>query len=168
MKSACYIDLDGVLADWLKAFNDANICSISEFNKLSKLEKFAIKEELFTYDFFRNMRLINAGKKLFEKCVNDFTYDGETHVYILSAIGDSRNITDIAKAKTEWVREHICKDVRILFVDKVQNKYKAIQTKDVTDYVNHILYDDRAQAIKSWDEKGGNMIGILTDHNYVD
>lgn len=157
--TAGYVDLDGVLADWLKAFNDANICSIEEFNKMSKQEKFDIKEKLFTYDFFRNMRPINAGKRLFNNVSANYKY-----VYILSAVGDSSNVDEIARAKTEWVREHICEDVEILFVDKVQNKHTAIKRGIHT----HVLYDDRLEAIKSWQEKGSNMIGIHTDHNHKD
>lgn len=151
-KSAVYFDLDGVLFDWVSMYNSVygNKMSLSEFNTISKEEKKVIKNEIFGYDFFRKMNVIEHGRDLLMKYLNDDSFD----VFICSAVGDSDHIELIEVAKREAVKEHFG-DIKCFFVNKVEYKHTMMQQG----YDNHILIDDREKAIDAWNANGG--IGIL-------
>lgn len=147
---AIYFDMDGVLCDWVEMFNHVCDVDIEIFNKMNKEEKYEIKEYIFGYDFFRNMKGIEKGLNMIREYMKS-----HENVFILSAVGDSSHVEEIAKAKIEWIHEFICEDIEIMFVDKVQNKH--IMKKEGFDV--HILIDDRKKAIDAWNENGG--MGIL-------
>ena len=98
------------------------------------------------------MKPIEKGLDLFRT-----TKTGTDNIFILSAVGDSSHVEEIKRAKTEWIREHICKEIEILFVDKVENKYTKMVPSG--DDVIHVLVDDREKAIDSWNAHGG--FGVL-------
>lgn len=152
MKSYVYFDMDGVLCDWVESFKRNCDIDLEVFQSLSKEEKFKIKETLFGYEFFRTMKPIEKGLDLFRT-----TKTGTDNIFILSAVGDSSHVEEIKRAKTEWIREHICKEIEILFVDKVENKYTKMVPSG--DDVIHVLVDDREKAIDSWNAHGG--FGVL-------
>ena len=147
---AIYFDMDGVLCDWVEMFNRVCEVDLEVFNKMGKDEKHAIKEVIFGYDFFREMKGIEKGLNMIREYMNS-----HEHVFILSAVGDSSHVDLIAKAKVEWIREFVCPKIEIMFVDKVENKH--VKKKD--GYDCHILVDDRKKAIDVWNENGG--LGVL-------
>lgn len=148
---AIYFDMDGVLCDWVSAYNQAKPnLSLARFMDLNKPERDKIKNQIFTYAFFRNMAPIQKGMDLFEAYRNQ----GED-VYILSAIGDSNHIKEIKRAKRNWVKEHLGAHIPCYFVDKVRNKHLM----KLDGYKEHILIDDRKKAIDAWRAAGGT--GIL-------
>jgi phosphoglycolate phosphatase-like HAD superfamily hydrolase len=140
---AIYFDMDGVLCDWVEMFNCVAKVDLEEFNAMSKAEKFKMKEELFGYEFFREMKGIKKGLNM----IKEFMISHE-NVFILSAVGDSSHVDAIAKAKIEWIREYVCPKIEIMFVDKVENKHRM--KKEGFDC--HILVDDRERAIDAWIE----------------
>lgn len=147
IKDECvYFDMDGVLCDWVEMFNRVCDIDLEVFNKMSKKEKHLIKEVIFGYDFFRGMKGIEKGLNMLREYMKS-----HEHVFILSAVGDSSHVEAIAKAKIEWIREFVCPEIEIMFVDKVENKH--VKKKDGFDL--HILIDDRKKAIDAWNEKGG-------------
>lgn len=147
---AIYFDMDGVLCDWVEMFNRVCDVPLEIFNEMSKEEKHEIKEVIFGYDFFRGMKGIEKGLNMIREYKKS-----HANVYILSAVGDSSHVDAIGKAKVEWIRENVCEDIEVMFVDKVQNKH--IMKKE--NFAKHILVDDRKKAIDAWNENGG--IGVL-------
>lgn len=149
-----YFDMDGVLCDWVDMYNKvyANVLQLDKFNNLNKEEKNDIKDVLFTYDFFYNMKPIKKGIELYKKALSVY---GQENVSILTAYGDSKNIEDVIQAKKDWIELYLGKDVLVQYVDKVQNK----KIKKLSNYDAHYLVDDRIKAIEAWVNDGG--IGIL-------
>lgn len=147
---AIYFDMDGVLCDWVEMFNRVCDVDIEEFNKMNKAEKHEIKEVIFGYDFFRGMKGIEKGLNM----IRDYK-DAYENVFILSAVGDSSHVDAIAEAKIEWIRENVCENIEIMFVDKVENKHRMKKEG----FAEHILIDDRNKAIDAWNENGG--VGVL-------
>lgn len=148
---AIYFDMDGVLCDWVDAYKKVMPdLPLEKFNSMSKGEKDIIKDKIFGYDFFRDMKPIKKGVDMFK----DYVSKGND-VYILSAVGDTKHIKEIEKAKKEWIKEYLGPKVKCFFVDKVENK----SIKKLDGYSEHILIDDRKKAIDAWNKAGG--IGIL-------
>ena len=141
-------DMDGVLCDWVHAFESNCDIPLEVFNTMATAEKNAIKETLFTYDFFRNMRPIAKGMQMLASSIAN-----EHAVDILSASGWI-NADEIRRAKLEWAAEHIG-DIEVNFVDKVEMKGEHVDSS----YATHILVDDRQKAIDAWEYAGG--AGIL-------
>lgn len=158
-KTIVYFDMDGVIADFNLAYHDTNILRskeerfpvMMEFSKLPSKQKDVIKEELFTYSFFRKMKPIQKGLDLLEYYRKK--YD---HVVILSAIGNTSKVIEIEQAKRDWLEEHVG-NIESHFVNKTENKFEI--TKLYPEYQNHILIDDREKSIDPWIDNGG--IGIL-------
>ena len=67
----------------------------------AKKEDDEIKEELFTYEFFRNMPPLSKGLELLKYYQKNYP-----NVVILSAIGSSSHSDEIERAKREWLEEH--------------------------------------------------------------
>ena len=128
-----------------------NYPSLYDFSKLPKEEKDAIKEELFTYDFFRYMQPLFKGIELLKYYQKNYP-----NVVILSAIGSSSHSDEIERAKREWLEEHIG-NITAHFVNKTEDKFNI--TKLYPSFSNHLLVDDRTKAVDPWIAKGG--IGVL-------
>ena len=139
MITTFYFDMDGVLCNLEKSFVQCTSISIDKFQKFSKEEKDKIKQEVFTYDFFRSfephIKMVNAAMSAMREGIP---------TKILTATGHI-NVDQVKAAKREWILKHLG-DVEIIFVDKVQNKGSILH--GLTDH--HHLYDDRQAAIDSW------------------
>lgn len=144
-----YFDMDGVIADWVSAYEAVAPMPLEDFNALSREEREVFKRDFFTYEFFRNMPVLEKGMKL----LRDFI-DGGAVVTILSATGRV-NKEEVMCAKLEWVKEHLGDSIVVEFVDKVEQKHLKMNP----DYSIHVLIDDRQQAIDAW--KDHNGIGLL-------
>lgn len=150
---AVYFDLDGVLANWVKAFEAKSPIALCEFNDMPRVERNKIKEDIYSYDFFRNLELIDEGLALLNY-YKEMGYD----IFILSAAGDVKN-EEIKKAKINWCKEFLpfIDEDRILIVDRVVNKYKAAREE----YERHFLIDDREKACDAWEAAGSNFAAKL-------
>jgi len=151
-----YFDMDGVIADfntrYIKhSYIKGNYPSLHEFSKLPKEEKDIIKEELFTYEFFRHMSPLSKGIELLR-----FYQKNYPNVVILSAVGSSSHSEEIEQAKRDWLKEHVG-DITAHFVNKTEDKFNI--TELYPSFTNHLLIDDRVKAVDPWIAKGG--IGIL-------
>lgn len=138
-------DMDGVLCDWVHAFESNCDIPLEVFNNMATAEKNAIKETLFTYDFFRNMRPIARGMQMLAAEMRAKL----TEVDILSASGWI-NAEEVRRAKLDWIAEHIG-EIDVKFVDKVEMKGQHVDAN----YSVHILVDDRQKAIDAWNAAGG-------------
>ena len=153
-----YFDMDGVLADFNLAYHDTNILRSKEerfpvmmdFSKLSPEEKDPIKEELFTYDFFRNMKPIQKGLDLLKYYQSKYE-----HVVILSATSDTSKAAEIEQAKRDWLKEHVG-DIPAYFSKKAETKHETMVL--FPSFQTHVLVDDREKSLDPWIAKGG--IGI--------
>lgn len=151
-----YFDMDGVIADFntryiIQSYIKGNYPSLYDFGKLSKEDKDEIKEELFTYEFFRNMPPLSKGLELLKYYQKNYP-----NVVILSAIGSSSHSDEIERAKREWLKEHVG-NITAHFVNKTEDKFNI--TKLYPSFSNHLLVDDRTKAVDPWIAKGG--IGVL-------
>lgn len=138
-------DMDGVLCDWVHAFESNCDIPLEVFNTMATAEKNAIKESLFTYDFFRNMRPIAKGMQMLAAEMKAHSTD----VCILSASGWI-NADEVRRAKLDWIAEHIG-EIEVKFVDKVEMKGQHVDNS----YFINILVDDRQKAIDAWNVAGG-------------
>lgn len=147
--------MDGVLCDFDKAFANSSLTNITieEFNLLNKSEKDAIKNNLFTYDFFYTMEPIAKGMALFEIAKQVYS-----EIFILTAHGDNGDINEICKAKRDWVRKHLKNFDRVHFVRKAEQKYTYLKHFNL-EATQVTLIDDREKAINPWVLAGG--VGIL-------
>lgn len=151
-----YFDMDGVIADFntryiKQSYIKGNYPSLYDFGKLSKEDKDEIKEELFTYEFFRNMPPLSKGLELLKYYQKNYP-----NVVILSAVGSSSHSEEIELAKREWLKEHVG-GITAHFVNKTEDKFNI--TKLYPSFSNHLLVDDRTKAVDPWITKGG--IGVL-------
>lgn len=145
-------DMDGVLVDWIAGYNDryGDIMSINEFANLDEHMCHIIQENIFDYDFFFSMQPINDSISLLKKLKKE-----GYNIEILSAVGNTTKSKDIERAKIDWIKKYVSKDLKCKFVDKVENKYKMIDCS----YKHNVLIDDMSSAIHYWSMNGG--IGII-------
>ncbi|AND75016.1 hypothetical protein pf16_93 [Pseudomonas phage pf16] len=144
-----FFDLDGVLADWEYAFKQNACVTLKRFNGMSKAEKDEVKQNLFDYEFFYCMRKIERGMELYQSFVS-----AGVPVAILSATGHI-NKDEVTRAKMHWVADNLGSDVRLILVDKVDQKGLYVDPA----YRTCILVDDRQKAIDAWEAAGGR--GLL-------
>lgn len=148
MKPRIYFDMDGVLFDWVDMYNQRNIMSLDQFSNLSRSDREEVKVNLFDFDFFADMKVIQKGYDLLKYYISE-GYD----VSILSATGRV-NKDEVMRGKLASIEKNLGKyNIPVYFVDKVEMKDQYVQ--DPSD----ILIDDRQIAIDSWVSAGG--VGIL-------
>lgn len=144
-----YVDMDGVIADWVAGYNALpNVPPLAVFNEMSREEKEDIKREIFTYEFFANLPVLERGMNILRELIAS-----NANVCILSAVGRV-NVDEVATAKIHWLRRNGI-NCPVMFVDKVENK----ATRMLPGYASHVLIDDRARAIDAWIAAGGH--GVL-------
>ena len=137
-----YCDMDGVLTDFDKQFNE----SISPVHPKSFIDKNGMDVFWDEIDsrgvgFWVGMKWMEDGKELFEFITNNF------YVELLSS--PSRN-EHSRLGKRLWVRNHKLGVKLNLAYSYNKQKYAA---------PSHILIDDRKDNIEQWESQGG--IGIL-------
>lgn len=148
-KTMYYFDMDGVIADWVSAYNAVAPMPLEEFNALTREQRTELKREFFNYEFFYEMPVLESGMNMIRSYI-----EAGADVTILSATGYV-NKYEVLSAKLDWVKKHLGSDIEVKFVDKVEHKH----TKKNQKFDNHVLIDDRVKAIDAWVENGG--IGIL-------
>ena len=146
-----YFDMDGVLADFDLAYRQVMGVPVSEFSKLPCAKKDKIKEDIFSYDYFRNMKPIQKGLELLK-----FYQDHYETVVILSATSDTSHKEEVERAKREWLQQHVG-DIPAYFSERAEFKYQAM--KLFPSFTSHVLIDDRLKSLEPWIENGG--VGIL-------
>jgi hypothetical protein len=133
-----FVDLDGVLCDFDKAFEELGHGSSYDIdnNKLWNI----IRDE--TKHFWRDLDWTPDGKEL-------WNFVKKYYPTILSSPAPAFADPDCARDKVNWVKKHLGKYVEVIIV---RNKEKYVEK-------NAILIDDREKNISKWQENGG--IGIL-------
>lgn len=144
MKKTVYFDLDGVLADWVKAFEAKVGIPIAVFNEYSHEERLVVKEAHVRSDFFAALEPIEHGLKMFRM----FDSLANVNVEVLSAVGDVDPHV-VGNAKVAWVKEHLGDHVPVHLVHKSKDKARFAGP-------HAILIDDRDASLDPWVEAGGH------------
>lgn len=138
-----YFDLDGVLADWVKAFEAKVGIPIDEFNELSHEERLVVKKEHVRGDFFAALEPIEHGMAMFRL----FDSLSNVNVEVLSAVGDVEPLI-VGAVKIAWVKHHLGDHVPVHLVHKSKDKARFA-------HADAILIDDRDASIDPWVAAGG-------------
>lgn len=137
-----YVDMDGVICDFGKAFNK----NASSHPKKEWWETVMMQGP----KFWINMDWMPGGQLLWKYVVGNFP-----NVKILSAIDGPDDFSEMAsEGKHKWLKSHApsLKSDDIILVDGAHLKSKYAQSND-------ILIDDQFPNIEDWRHAGG--IGIL-------
>ncbi|MFW6172729.1 MAG: hypothetical protein ACOC5T_03195 [Elusimicrobiota bacterium] len=141
-----FVDLDGVLCDWFKAFRDLGKDVTKGLEGDEYEEKYG-RDELWKQiaehgklEFWSQMQWMGGGKKL-------WNYIKDKNPTILTTPANSKFSKD---GKKIWVSRELGKNVPIIMK---KEKWKEADE-------NSILIDDYDKKIKDWKTKG-NGIGIL-------
>jgi len=126
-----FVDMDGVLTDWLKQYEDFSGRPFDE----SKDITWGITNNL---EFWSTMKWLPKGRALWDALK-------PLSPVILSAPASSTHAVD---GKTLWVQEHIGRDVRYVFENE----------KWIYADARSILIDDMDRNIEPWEENGGIAI----------
>ena len=141
-----YMDLDGVVVDFLKGISDIIGIQLKNFNDWGKHKKEGWK---LVSDkgsgFWSDLEWLRDGKQL-------WTYIKKYSPSILSAYPVNKNNMDYAiKGKNEWISNNLNGYGNVNLVKGIEKQNYATPTS--------ILIDDSQRNIKQWESKGG--IGIL-------
>lgn len=143
MKPICYLDLDGVLADF--EGKAAEIFGPDWHDEIEKPKWGRISSEYPTW--FRDLPPMKDAIELYEGCC-DFMGD-KNQVQILTAIPNRAEIVTAAQDKILWARQHISPHIRVHFGPFAQDKQYHNQ------HPHDILIDDVLLNIKQWKAVGG-------------
>ena len=137
-KYKLYVDLDGVLADFVKGFKDITGEDPDTFKKTrSEKELWAAINSNKT--FFADLDMMSDAQELW----NALKKFNPTILTTTSRLPRS------VEQKKQWVKEHLGKDVNVITVPGTKEEYAA---------ANAILIDDMDKNLIPWKEEGG--IGI--------
>lgn len=146
--------MDGVIVDFVKGTNKIfNELKLEPYDDkryaVDKKYKAKLWKTISQYQknngeiFWKNMPKMQDADELLS-----FLKDYSTE--ILTATG--RHNTAAANQKREWVKDHVGTNIKVNVVNKAEEKRQYAKS-------NHILIDDRTEAINPWIDAGG--IGIL-------
>ena len=149
-----YVDMDGVIADFLDSASVLKGETIPTFKEWSKIKKNDWKLiAAGGHQFWSNLKWMSNGKKLW-KFLSTYTNPN-----ILSAYPTHPNNKDKAiKGKNIWVRKNLSNVGKVYLVKGIDKQKYATP--------NSVLIDDSERNINQWIAKGG--IGILYDNNKYD
>ena len=149
-----YFDMDGVLVDFQKSYNNLPGGSRIKSNSAEhEVSKFREKYLTAGSTFWANMDWIHGGKELFQTAESLFHT-----IKILSSAGttDVEKGKPVIEGKLQWLSKHLPsiprENIHIVYGSHRKAEYAT---------PNAILVDDLASTIKAWNDKNG--IGILHD-----
>ena len=142
-----FVDMDGVLADFDKGFQE--ISGLSS-DSVSTEEMWGKINEYGRAKFFSELPWMSGSKEMWNFIIQNFL-----KVKILSSLGKQDKIDGLnTKGKTMWLRHNI-PSLSLEDIILVDNKHKKRHYSKPGD----IIIDDTPVVIEEWIKKGG--IGIL-------
>jgi len=142
LKYKIYCDMDGVLVNFNKRFNNLTSSDPTQYREENGIDKFWEVIDNEGVGFWVGIEWMDDGKMLWEYLKSNFK-----DVELLSSPSRAENSR---LGKRLWVRNHKLGVKLNLEYSRSKHKYAA---------PNHVLIDDREDIIKDWENKGG--IGIL-------
>ena len=159
-KTVCYLDMDGVLADFVSQVRLTTGFDVQGFRnrELSQEEK-NIQKNVFHYvdtdkEFWKNMPKLKDADKLVAFCLSHFD-----EVKILSTYRPPKEnparFIEVRKDKIRWIRSQFPNQFKIEDILVTQEpKHLHIKPEKI-----NYLVDDTTSEIKEWNANGG--IGFL-------
>ena len=141
LKYKIYCDMDGVLVNFNKRFNNLTSSNPTQYREENGIDKFWEVIDNEGVGFWVGIEWMDDGKELFNFLKENFD------VELLSSPSRAENSR---LGKRLWVRNHKLGVKLNLEYSRSKHKYAA---------PNHVLIDDREDIIKDCEDKGG--IGIL-------
>ena len=154
-----YLDMDGVIADFFKAFAKKN--NVKHWKSIKEKEKALV--DLHNTDFFNNIPTFGDKTYKIVQKVRDLSWSIESDWGICSSPlrGDHNNS---AYWKRHWLEKHdIMPEVENCIFTSSKHKYAV---NKLTGKPN-ILVDDKIDNIKRWEAAGGIGILFQTDQDDV-
>jgi len=142
--SMIMVDMDGVLADFVKRYKEMYRMEPKEAEKKKQFDKF-FDEFIATSQF--------ASLDLMPGAMDGITFLRKLNVptQILSSTANEKRYDDISKQKMIWLQKHGI-TFNPIFVPGKRHKHKHAAP-------DRIIIDDTQSVIDQWEEAGG--IGIL-------
>ena len=144
-----YIDMDGVIGDFVKRFEELSPLTIVELNKLPKEEKETTKMEAIKAGLFATMPLMPDAAELYEGLMK-IEHEHGIELKILTAVGSNESDL-VAEEKEEWVRRLFCREIEFCHVIKSHSKADYATTES-------ILIDDRTKSTEPFVLAGGKAV----------
>jgi len=151
-----YIDVDGVLADFITGVRDLGFTGNLINRVPGELPRFMSKN----YEqIFRNApptRYVHFFKHMFAQ-----SSQGQPYCRILTAIGSCykpEHIDTVKENKYYWLEQHGFDRDRVDIVAEAEDKIAYCRPGDV-------LYDDKESTIQAWNKAGG--FGFLVDNRFI-
>ena len=141
LKYKIYCDMDGVLVNFNKRFNNLTSSNPTQYREENGIDKFWEVIDNEGVGFWVGIEWMDDGKELFNFLKENFD------VELLSSPSRAENSR---LGKRLWVINHKLGVKLNLEYSRSKHKYAA---------PNHVLIDDREDIIKDWESKGG--VGIL-------
>lgn len=138
-----YVDMDGVVADFVERMETVTGKSMAELTK-DETEFKKLKSELTGGDFFAKLKPMKGLKLLkdFQKAGLDFE--------ILSSVG-KYNSAQVAKQKKAWLKKHLGFAPKFNYTTSSVDKAKYANP-------NVVLIDDRTKSTVPFKAAGGQII----------
>jgi hypothetical protein len=143
-KYRIFVDMDGVLVDWNRAFKDSNKEQLDAKQYELKYGKHSIWKIAKGYEWWATLPWMEDGHYLWD-FLKTLPYD----VQILSSPSLEKSCV---KAKHDWVRKNLGSNVKVNLIIGGKHKVKFARSK------NDILIDDKLSNINSWNTIGTGIL----------
>ena len=147
-KPEVYLDMDGVLADFVYGYNKVAGTDIKSQWDLPKAKQDPVLAKIAGTDFFQTLPKFPSADKLVDLVIQKFGH------YNICSSPLRNDYENSEKHKTIWLQKHLNPQPKNIIITPRKEKY-AVQA----DGTPNILIDDKAENIQRWRAQGG--IGIL-------
>lgn len=142
-----YLDMDGVIADFVKGYKQLNNMEPREAEKNKKFDHFF--DEFIAAGKFANLEMMPGAQQLIS-FLNHLYMNYSIPTEILSSTANQERFDEISRQKNIWLQKH-CINFKPNYVPGKRLKYKFATTDSV-------IIDDTLSVIEDWRKAGGIAI----------